>query len=76
MDRDEAIKRIMGGYDDVWMKGLQAKRAAKTGHGSTGPPEGPQSEEAGEECEREPEGGADDEMDEETKAQLLELLSQ
>jgi hypothetical protein len=78
LDRDEAVKRIMGGFDDVWMKGIQAKRAAKSGQGS---PSEPKEEgiEAGEECEpgeREPEGDTDDGMDEATKAELLELLSQ
>lgn len=75
MDREEAIKRIMSGFDDVWMKGIQAKRAAKAG-------QAPKEEglEAGEEerdpGEREPDGAPDDEMDESTKAELLELLSQ
>lgn len=77
MDRQEALKQIMGGYDDVWMKGLQVKRAAKAGQSATEASE-MSPEEAGEECEpgeREPDD-ADDGMDEETKAQLEQLLSQ
>jgi len=86
VDREEAIKRIMGGFDDVWMKGIQAKRAAKSGQGSPGEPPGDEPDpspdrdrEASEERdpnEREPDGDPDDGMDEETKAELLKLLSE
>lgn len=78
MDRQEALKKLMGGYDDVWMRAIQAKRAAKSGQGSPEASETPPGE-ASEELEpgeREPDSDPDDGMDEETKAQLLELLSQ
>lgn len=78
MDREEALKRIMSGYDDVWTKAIQAKRAAKSGQGATEAAEKPpvDGEEERDPSEREPDNDPDDGMDEETKAQLLELLSQ
>lgn len=75
MDREEAIKKLMGGYDEVWLKAIQAKRAAKSGASDANEkPLSENDESPGEETGED--NDTDDGMNEETKAQLLELLSQ
>jgi hypothetical protein len=75
MDWQSIAKQVMGNYDSTWMDAIKKKRSAKSTQAQPGAGEETPAEEAAEGAPHaEPDG--DEGMDEETKAKLLQMLSE